>query len=74
MVVADRRQSVWSLVALLVVDVLVFAFFLSETRDTSYPPWSRIVTGFVAALAMFLAGLTIVRLVRRARQDTTIGA
>ena len=74
MVVADRRQSVWSLVALLVVDVLVFAFFLSETRDTSYPLWSRIVTGFVAALAMFLAGLTIVRLVRRARQDTTIGA
>lgn len=72
--VQSRRQSLWPLGLLLLVDLLVLATFAPTIADTDFPLWIRVISCLVAALALFFAGLTITRLVRRARQALNVEA
>lgn len=69
LVVGNQRQSSWPLVLLLLVDLLVLATFVTGISDASAQLWTRVVSAIVVALALFLGGLTLLRLVRRAKQN-----
>jgi hypothetical protein len=74
LVVAKGRQGLWRLLLLLVVDLLVLATFVTGMTDADVPDWTRVVSTVVGVLALFLGGLTLVRLVGLANQGTTVGA
>ncbi|GAB2858045.1 hypothetical protein GCM10027026_04740 [Myroides odoratimimus subsp. xuanwuensis] len=63
----------WALVLLLLVDTLVLATFLPGIADASAPLWTRVVSVLVVLFALFLGGLTLTRLVRRAIEQAKIG-
>lgn len=72
--VANRRRGLWPLALLLLVDLLVLAISLTGTTDANAPRSTCIFSALAVVLALFLSGLTLVRLVRRAKEGTKLSA
>jgi protein-S-isoprenylcysteine O-methyltransferase Ste14 len=64
------RRGPWRHVVLLVVDLLVLASFLVQATDPNAPRGARIFSTMVVVLALFLSGLTLLRLAGRAEVGT----